>query len=277
MAASAFRATGCAFRRAAGCALKYVPEGWKRTFTLTYEVCRRVAADCVCSRPIYFRRMGRASRRRAARRSASSRGSANQPAPQSSSSVKPSTSRVPILDQRRGFPISCCWSSGLVFALCIDFWSDWSTLVLWSVREASFCPFRVVPLRLRRLYWREACRLDGCIGASEGSTVAWFRFRLRLFDGCIGGMRQFRPHATVSSAPFSRHATVSSAFKRPVRPPIRRSRPPGGLFQRPAGPGSAALCDGRAGKLPRQWKNIQCLSDPLRVAPGPASGTSEFK
>ncbi len=98
MAASAFRATGCAFRRAAGCALKYVPEGWKRTFTLTYEVCRRVAADCVCSRPIYFRRMGRASRRRAARRSASSRGSANQPAPQSSSPVKPGTSRVPILD-----------------------------------------------------------------------------------------------------------------------------------------------------------------------------------
>ena len=98
MAASAFRATGCAFRRAAGCALKYVPEGWKRTFTLTYEVCRRVAADCVCFRPIYFRRMGRASRRRAARRSASSRGSANQPAPQSSSPVKPGTSRVPILD-----------------------------------------------------------------------------------------------------------------------------------------------------------------------------------
>ena len=181
------------------------------------------------------------------------------------------------LDQRRGFPISCCWSSGLVFALCIDFWSDWSTLVLWSVREASFCPFRVVPLRLRRLYWREACRLDGCIGASEGSTVAWFRFRLRLFDGCIGGMRQFRPHATVSSAPFAPCDSSSSAFKRPVRPPIRRSRPPGGLFQRPAGPGSAALCDGRAGKLPRQWKNIQCLSDPLRVAPGPVPGTSEFK
>ena len=66
-------------------------------------------------------------------------------------------------------------------------------------------------------------------------------------------------------------------FQAPGSASICRSRPSGGLFRRPAGPGLAALCDGRAGKLPRQWKNIQCLSDPLRVAPGPASGTSEFR